>query len=413
MPAGARPLPARWTGREAVTTGGSLPTDIGNAALDRLDERGLMPLDEARAWLAGRDAYVKGDFVPTTASFSVTEADRTWAALLSLADGAEFLAQTRRLTWIFGAVRGMENTAALERYGDAVLEWVADNVDDEGDLTNRPWCLLPCLLACTSPAAFDVAAPINTVNGHEVRTNVVTQWILRNPDPGYRVLLDRLDAGVGDAVVALDELVGLDPRGTIMSLAALIGQPAVDDLLDRHEIEVEPLPDAVRTGLDAAPVLDLGPPSRPVSIGAMDEEFTSAQAPIFDNLNYFCASAGRSSRSTSWAGVRKVWSQQARSAVIASIAVSVRPSSSEPNSVCGTTLTVATPLGSRHSGVRSPSSLSTRSRVWSMSRELSKPYTAKFSRTAPSPRPVQSTWNTRPSAQPGTTNPVRRIAAQK
>jgi hypothetical protein len=266
-----------------------LRTDIGHAGLDRLDERGLMPLDEARAWLAGRDAYVKGEFLPTTASFAVTEADRTWAALLSLADGAEFLTQTRRLAWIFEAVRGMENIAALQRYGDAVLDWVADNIDDDGDLTNRPWCLLPCLLACTSPAAFDVAAPINTVNGGEVRVNVVTQWILRNPDPGYRVLLDRLAAGVDDAVVALDELVGLDPRGTIASLAALIGRPAVDELLDQHEIEVEPLPGAVRAALDAAPVLDLGPASRPVSIGAMDEEFTSAQAPIFDNLNYFCA----------------------------------------------------------------------------------------------------------------------------
>jgi hypothetical protein len=45
----------------------------------------------------------------------------------------------------------------------------------------------------------------------------------------------------------------------------------------------------VRAALDAAPVVDLGPPSQPVSIGELDESFTGFDAPIFDSLNYFCA----------------------------------------------------------------------------------------------------------------------------
>jgi hypothetical protein len=49
-----------------------------------------MPLGEARAWLAGRDAYVKGEGWLIDGTY-VLESDRTWAALLSLGGGEEFL----------------------------------------------------------------------------------------------------------------------------------------------------------------------------------------------------------------------------------------------------------------------------------------------------------------------------------
>jgi hypothetical protein len=252
-----------------------------------------MPIEEARSWLAARDAYVKGeDFLPDTETDGtyVTQADRTWGALLSLADGEEFLAQSRRLTWEFEAVRGMENLSVLQRYGDDItLRWVREHINGEGDLVNRPWCVLPCLLACASPEAFDVAAPINSVNGRDPRVNIVTQWILRHPEPGYRVLAQRLESGDEDAAVALEELVDADPRGTLSRLASVVGEEAAAELLARHELVVQPLPALVRAALDAAPVVDLGPASAPVSLGTMDEEFTGAEAPIFDNLNYFCA----------------------------------------------------------------------------------------------------------------------------
>ncbi len=275
----------------APEPGHSVLNDMDHAGLRRRDERGLMPLDEARAWLAGRDAYVKGeDGLPDTDGTYVLEHDRTWAALLSLADGEEFLAQARRLVWEFGAVRGMENLSVLQRYGDDItLRWVAAHIDGDGDLSNRPWCVLPCLLACASPDAFAVAAPVNTVNGREPRVNIVTQWILRHPEPGYRVLVDRLAADDEDAAVALAELVELDPRGTLARLAATAGAETAHALLARHELAVAPLPEQVRAVLDAAPVVELGPASLPVSIGSLDESFTDFDGPIFDNYNYFCA----------------------------------------------------------------------------------------------------------------------------
>jgi hypothetical protein len=265
--------------------------DMAHAGLLRRDERGLMPLDEARAWLAGRTAYARGeDGLPDTDGTYVMEHDRTWAALLSLADGEEFLAQARRLAWEFEAVRGMENLAVLQRYGDdTTLRWVADHIDDDGDLTNLPWCVLPCLLACAAPAAFDVAARVSSVAGRTPPVGIATQWLLRHPQHGYAVLVERLDAGDEDAATALEELVGADPRGTLARLATVIGPQAADDLLARHELAVAPLPEQVRAALDAAPVIDFGPPSLPVSIGAMDEDFTDYNPPIFDNMNYFCA----------------------------------------------------------------------------------------------------------------------------
>lgn len=271
--------------------GPSVRNDMAHAGLLRRDERGLMPLAEARAWLVGRPAYVKGEgSLPDTDGTHVLESDRTWAALLSLADGDEFLAESRRLAWEFEAVRGFENLSVWQRYGEeTTLRWVAEHIGGGGDLTNRPWCVLPCLLACTTSAAFDVAGSVRSVNGRSTRVSILAQWLLRHPEPGYAVLADRLGSGNEDAALALEELVAADPRGTLSRLAAVVGPDAAGELLARHELVVDPLPEQVRAVLDAAPVVELGPASLPVSIAEMDEDFTGFGGPIFDNMNYFCA----------------------------------------------------------------------------------------------------------------------------
>ncbi len=257
-------------------------TAIKDGGITRLDARGLMPLDEARAWLATRDRYAKGDFIDNVAGQAILESDRTWAALMSLLDAEEFLAQTRRLSWEF-EVRGMENLAPLQRYGDAVVRWVADRVDADGTLHNRPWCLLPCLLACAAPAAFDIAVRVRSVSGSAEMAHaasVATRWVLRHPEPGYRL------AAAHPQVV--EELFSLDPRGTRTALAAALGAAAADELLATLDLHEEPLPDEVRQLLDDAPALEL-PASTPVPLGELDEAFASFDVPIWDNANYFCA----------------------------------------------------------------------------------------------------------------------------
>lgn len=116
------------------------------------DARGLMPLEEARRIVAGLRVFEKAPSAETP----VLGADQAWAALLSLADAREFLDAALRIRWNFH-VRGHGNLAALERYGDAILPWIAGAIDDRGTLRNVPWCLYPCLLAMGTPEALDVA----------------------------------------------------------------------------------------------------------------------------------------------------------------------------------------------------------------------------------------------------------------
>src|SRR5688572_10797029 len=151
-----------------------------------------MPIEQARAWLDGIDRYIKGDPIDTDDGQYILHSDRSWAALMSLADGAEFVAATRRLSWEF-EVRGMENLAPLQRYGETALQWISDRIDADGTLHNTPWCLLPCLLACPTPAAFEVAARVRSVKGSTSgphRLSVLGRWVLGNPEPGYRLLAE-------------------------------------------------------------------------------------------------------------------------------------------------------------------------------------------------------------------------------
>ena len=113
-----------------------------------LDGRGLMRLADARALLAGATAFVRGDDADaahTPGGFVLTS-DRLWAALLSLADGAEFVQVATRLAWEFHP-RGFDNIDLHLRYGDAIVPWLASRVDGAGALHNQPWCVVPCLLA--------------------------------------------------------------------------------------------------------------------------------------------------------------------------------------------------------------------------------------------------------------------------
>lgn len=264
-----------------------------SGGLDRLDERGLMPLAEARAWLDARDAYVKGDFLPTTGARSVLESDRTWAAVLSLTDGDEFLAVTGRLSWEF-QVRGMDNLAALERYGDAVLGWVEQRTDSDGVLHNTPWCLLPCLLACPAAAAFDVAAKIHSVVPATTGVrSVLGRWVLAHPDPGYRLLATHIQASPdgadgATALAAIEELFAADPRGTAQSVGVAIGDEPATQLLTDLGLTAAEIPADVAAALRSAPQIALAP-STPVSIAELDDCFADFETPLWDNANYFCA----------------------------------------------------------------------------------------------------------------------------
>ncbi len=100
----------------------------------------------------------------TTDAFTRDRGDELWAALLALEDAAALVAEATRLRWDFHP-RGFDNTELHDRYGDDIVPWLATCVDDDGVLHNRPWCVVPCLLACGSAAAFALAWRVTRLDG--------------------------------------------------------------------------------------------------------------------------------------------------------------------------------------------------------------------------------------------------------
>jgi hypothetical protein len=125
-----------------------------------VDERGLMPLEEARRVSASIVTFERGG--PDDDEPFVTT-DLAWAALLSLADAAEFLKYALVIRWNFH-VRGRDNLGPFERYGESILPWIAQAVDDAGQLRNVPWCLAPCLLAIGTIDALRLALRVVSIN---------------------------------------------------------------------------------------------------------------------------------------------------------------------------------------------------------------------------------------------------------
>jgi hypothetical protein len=257
--------------------GVSLDAAMRDARLPVLDERGLMPLAEARGLLAGVAVFQRGQGRTIDGRF-VLESDRVWAALLSLADAAEFVTHARRLSWQAN-VRGMNNLAPYERYGDGILPWIASHVDEDGTLRDVPWCVLPCLLASGSEDAFAIAATVRD-------PQVLCQWVIRHPSTGYRLLAEgAAQARVADAI---RELHRIDPRGTTHRLERE-GAGRARDVLDRLGLTTPPLPDAVQAHLDAAPCVEGMAPSLPLALTELEECFGDWDHPMWDNANYFCA----------------------------------------------------------------------------------------------------------------------------
>ncbi|MFO0547311.1 MAG: hypothetical protein U0271_02925 [Polyangiaceae bacterium] len=158
--------------------------------VEHLDERGLMPLATARALLADRSVFEKGEG-RMQAGLHVLDSDLLWAALLSLEDAAEFVREASRLEWRFHP-RGMENLDLFHRYGEGLVPWLATRVDARGRLVNVPWCVLPCLLACSSDAAFSLAWEASDDRGEPLKT-----WLARHPRAGLMGSAGR--AARGDA----------------------------------------------------------------------------------------------------------------------------------------------------------------------------------------------------------------------
>src|SRR4051812_10101942 len=95
-----------------------------------LDRRGLLPVGEARRRVRAAKAFAQGKshIIPGQVS-RPTDGDFLWASLLSLDSPAEFVREASRLAWK-SSPRGSDNIAPWERYGDAILPWLATFIGD-------------------------------------------------------------------------------------------------------------------------------------------------------------------------------------------------------------------------------------------------------------------------------------------
>ncbi|HVV83538.1 MAG TPA: hypothetical protein VHE35_10720, partial [Kofleriaceae bacterium] len=145
-----------------------------------------LPLDRARAILRGVTAFTR-DGVDGGPG-----ADTLWAALLSLEDAAELVEVASRLDWQFPP-RGFDNVELHDRYGDGIVPWLATRLDADGVLHNVPWCVVPCLLRCTSREAFELIWRVTRIEGRTPwggagDADLLTAWCARHPEAAAREL---------------------------------------------------------------------------------------------------------------------------------------------------------------------------------------------------------------------------------
>ena len=221
------------------------------------------------------------------------DSDRTWAALVSLGTSTSSARIARLMEF---HVQGMDNTSLYERYGDGVLPWIANQVDADGVCTTCPGACCP-VSRLGHPEAFNIAARVRKVvtrveggfwPSPTGEAAVLCQWVVRHPEPGYRLLGERARADDDRVIPALRALHAVDPRGTRQRLVGTFDEATVVALYDRLDLHVPALPESVVAALRAAPTVDL-PRSRPLPIAEIDAVLDDGTGPSWDNANLFCA----------------------------------------------------------------------------------------------------------------------------
>ncbi|MFO0595080.1 MAG: hypothetical protein U0228_07245 [Myxococcaceae bacterium] len=172
----------------------------------KLDARGLIPLDDARRWLAQTTAYVR------------ESADQTWAALLSLESAEEFVRAASALEWKFPMLRGWDNEDAVRRYGEGALPWLETLLDRikgrVGAIPALPFNFVGShLLALGGDAAGAALRVKLSSDADPDGLGFVVDWLKRQKADGWAGLVRLAESGNPEAKRALDVLEKRDPKG--------------------------------------------------------------------------------------------------------------------------------------------------------------------------------------------------------
>lgn len=246
----------------------------GGFRASELDARGLVPLARARKIVRSGREFRKGAGTMIDGSF-VLESDVLWAALLSLEDASEFVREARRIAWYFHP-RGHDNVWLVKRYGDGILPWLADHVDEDGVLHDVPWCVRPCLLAIGTEEAgeivlrirarsaaerFDMRGPGAADDPGDVDRRpppiekdegdkIAREWIAAHPDVAFRLLAKKTDAGDARAAELLQAHAPARPGGAFACAKVALGEARASKLFERSKLPKALTEEAILNVLD-------------------------------------------------------------------------------------------------------------------------------------------------------------------
>lgn len=261
-----------------------LDAALRDSDLEARDERGLLPLDDARAIVAATTTYTRD------------VSDRAWAALLSLADADEACREAKRITWDFH-VRAFDNLALIERYGDGILPWLASRVED-GTLRDVPWCVRPCVLALATEDALRLALSVERVDrrlSHEQdgspapEAALARDWVDAHPGVGLPLLARWAEAGDARAEALLRDRAAALGGLVREVLVEAVGELAAARLAARFELPASSLSPEIEAVLARAadgPVAE--PKGPPWSIATLDQAAAGYDLPLWDNANFTC-----------------------------------------------------------------------------------------------------------------------------
>ena len=219
------------------------PSELGLS----LDERGLLPLEQARARVREATAFVKGEHRPVLGQTRVPlDSDLLWVALLSLEDAAEFTREATRLTWQF-PLRGWDNHDAFERFGPGVLPWLEHLLGQPPLAPHFRQSLEGMLIRCGEPAARAVIRTRREGDADPDGLGLTLEWLRAHRAAAWKALAALADGGDEVARDAFAALVRRNPAAAKKALGKRAALPAA-------ELEA----DVILKALDAAAAAAIG-----------------------------------------------------------------------------------------------------------------------------------------------------------
>ncbi len=160
------------------------------------DDRGLVPIEEARQTLDGFESFENGELIHFGEE-CCTESDRVFASLCSLDNADEFLKVIMGKPWNFPT--RMDLICALaERYGEEIMPWLETMVDETNNFPDKGYSSCPphlhdCLYLLNGDEATELAFKIDRPKD-KAKTPYFLSWLERKPER-EAWFLDKVNAG--------------------------------------------------------------------------------------------------------------------------------------------------------------------------------------------------------------------------